>query len=135
MAGTKDNDLVINRRIFEVRLLLLKGYKPMDIYQYVDNETDWNKSHSQINKYIAKARDMDKEDLIQDFDAKKKFMIDKLDYIYKQALSDKDYSNARGVLKQISDIEGLNAPQKLEGSLTIDKVLNGFMEKIKNEGE
>lgn len=135
MAGKKDTDLIINRRIFEVRVLLLKGYKPMDIYEHIDNKLDWNKSHGQIREYIRKAKEMDKEDTLQDFEAKKQFMLDKLDLLYKTTIEAKDYANARGVLKQITEIQGLNAPKKLDvkGELNGGDIIGGLVERLASE--
>ena len=102
------------QRVKKVFSLLLMGAKRAEICQYAAKSTNWNVSDRMIDRYIAAATEKIHESSEDDIAYERALMKERLDDLYKKNMGKKDLRAALLVLKQRSDLLGLDAPKRTD---------------------
>lgn len=96
------NDLIKTNRINRIIDLMVKGSKRQDIVLLLS--TEWNCSKIWVDKYIKKAKEVLREQLdnetIDNMNAK-------YDFLYQEALKNKNYKEARAVMDSKQKLLGI----------------------------
>lgn len=109
------------KRVTEVVNLLLKGVKRSDILQYAI-KSRWDVSDAMVDKYIRQATEAIKESAEIDRDYEIALAKERYEYLYMQNIVKKDYRSAAQVVKMKAELQGIEAPKKLDhtGELTFN---------------
>lgn len=117
----KSSKHTVNQRINEVVDMLIEGRNRFKIIQY--GSTQWNIGERQIDKYIAKARDIIQMDVKKNIEYDYAKAIRRYEELYNKAIENKDYRLALSINKEISTIQGLHKIQ-IEHSGDIEFISN-----------
>ena len=130
--GDRNPDAVIEERVLYI-LPYVSFLSRSDLWQFVSEEKDWNIDIRTLDRYIARAREI----LRENYDAFKQNasqnVLNNLIEIYKQAFLQHDFKLSSQIQKQIADLFGLNQT-KLD--LTSGgKEITGFVVKVGKNDE
>lgn len=117
----KSSKYTVNQRINEVVDMLIEGRNRFKIIQY--GSTQWNIGERQIDKYIAKARDLIQMDVKKNIEYDYAKAIRRYEELYNKAIENEDYRLALSINKEISTIQGLHKIQ-IEHSGDIEFISN-----------
>lgn len=101
----KSSKYIINQRVSEVADMLIEGKSRNGIIQY--GTKCWKVGERQIDKYIAKARDVIQQEITKDLGFDYAKSIKRYENLYSKAYEVKDYRLALAVNKELSTIQGL----------------------------
>jgi hypothetical protein len=106
-------------RVNKVMEMLILGLSRASILQYVTNSTDWNVSDRQVDNYIADAnREIEKHsETVRERELGK--AIRRLEMLFQSCMKVQDYQRALAVQKELNELLGLKAPQRMEISGTL----------------
>lgn len=117
----KSSKHTVNQRINEVVDMLIEGRNRFKIIQY--GSTYWNIGERQIDKYIARARDLIQLDVKKNIEYDYAKAIRRYEELYNKAIENEDYRLALSINKEISTIQGLHKIQ-IEHSGDIEFISN-----------
>lgn len=117
----KSNIDTVNQRVVETSDMLIEGKSRASIIHYGSDV--WNVGERQIDKYIAKAREVIKDEVVRNLEFDFAKAIKRYEDLYKKALEEKDYRLALSVNKEIASLQGLNKVQ-IEHSGNIEFISN-----------
>lgn len=101
----KSSKHIVNQRINEIAEMLIEGKSRNGIIQY--SSGCWELGERQIDKYIAKARDLIQQEITKDLGFDYAKSIKRFESLYHKAYEGKDYRLALAVNKELSTIQGL----------------------------
>lgn len=112
---------VVDQRVELVSKMMIDGQGRADIIHF--SSDNWNISERQIDKYIAKAREVIQNDIIRNIEFDYAKSIKRYECIYQKAIQSKDFKLALLVNKEISSLQGLNKVQMVHTG-TIEFISN-----------
>jgi hypothetical protein len=119
---TKACFIEYDKRVNKIYELLNYGFTRHQILEYVGKKTDWNIKRSQIDYYIAEAKEIRKEYAKQ---TQEEFLEEskaRLDDIYMKAMSEKNLAECRQVILTKNKVLGYETSNiKHSGSIEIDE--------------
>lgn len=101
----------IHTRVTEISELLLQGLYRKDIIRY---GTKWGVKNRTIEKYMAMANKLIKNQAIKDFEYNYSKVQKRYDTLYFKALQNEDYNLAKGINIEYAKLTGVNEPEKIE---------------------
>ena len=101
----KSSKHTVNQRINEVVNMLIEGKNRNKIILY--GSDNWDIGERQIDKYIAKARDLIQLDIKKNIEYDYAKAIRRYEELYNKAIESVDYRLALSINKEISTIQGL----------------------------
>lgn len=101
----KSSKHTVNQRINEVVNMLIEGKNRNKIILY--GSDNWDIGERQIDKYIAKARDLIQLDIKKNIEYDYAKAIRRYEELYNKAIENVDYRLALSINKEISSIQGL----------------------------
>jgi len=142
MGGRRCNSAELASRVTLVVELITAGFRSNEILHYISHaknsegkyKLDWhNISERQVKFYIQKANVYFRSKA--DIDRRKATgrAIIRYQNIYKVALRDKEYYTAIRALERMDKIMGIEAPIKLDKSITIDELFEKLPDDFKKE--
>lgn len=105
MGINTKNQEIIQQRVNEVSDLLLDGLSRYEICQ--TKATEWDLSFRQIDRYIKKAHDKFSEIHDREFKNNVNWHLIARRRLYKYCIRNEDIANARNILKDIAELQGL----------------------------
>lgn len=109
-------------RVSEIAKQLMRGNTiRAGLLQYVAEMTDWGVCERTVDGYIKDARDMLKNELIQDLEFEKGLALNQLNYLIDKNLKIQDYREVRNCIKAKSEILGLLASKTSDSGLKSKK--------------
>ena len=103
----KSTDMEVAKRVDVVFKLLIQGLRRSDIIRYIDENTEWGVSESQIDNYIKKATIEFKTSAKIDHDTEMGKAMSRLNKLFSKAYNDKDYKTCLSVQKEINELARL----------------------------
>jgi len=103
----KSTDIEVARRVDTVFKLLMQGLRRSDIIRYVDTETNWDIGERQVDQYIKSATNEFKTSSKIDHDTEMGKAMARLNRLYANAYSGKDYKTCLSVQKEINELAQL----------------------------
>ena len=100
--------------------MLIQGYQRKSVIQYCAEKYDIEER--QADEYIRKARDIMHSDMQISVEIKKSEILTQYYDLYNKSYKIEDYRECRNVLKEISDIFGVEAAKKIESISTINVI-------------
>jgi hypothetical protein len=110
----KATDAEILQRVATVHKLLVAGASRASIQQYAIKA--WGLSESPVDVYIARAKESIKEQTDRDKENNLSMALARMNDIYQQCISAKNYKGAITAQVEINKLLGLYAPTKTEGT-------------------
>lgn len=106
----KSTNAEIEKRIFEIEQLVIRGYSYSQIIRYASEK--WKITSRQTDEYISRVKDVLKKQFEENKDKYKEMLVNQYMEIYKKAIESKNFS---------AGVQALNGLSKIMG-LQIDKV-------------
>lgn len=110
----KATDAEVLRRVATVHKLMVAGASRASIQQYAIKT--WGLSESPVDVYIARAKESIKEQTDRDKDHNLAMALARMEEIYQECKSAKNYKGALAAQKEINLLLGLYAATKMEHS-------------------
>ena len=130
--GDRNPDAVIEERVLYI-LPYVSFLSRTDLFQLVTKETSWNITLRTLDNYIARAREILRENYDTFKQNASQNVLNNLLELYKQAFLQHDFKLSTAIQKQIAELFGLNQT-KLD--LTSGgKELTGFVVKVGKNDE
>jgi hypothetical protein len=104
----------IIRRTLEVYRMLIKSSPRAEILQYASE--NWHITERQTDEYIARAREMLREQSVYDRDIELALGVEFLKLVRGKSFGVTDYQRSIAAQRVINNMLGLNAPEKREVS-------------------
>lgn len=101
----KASKYIVNQRVSEISEMLIEGKSRNGIIQY--GTKYWKVGERQIDKYIARARELIQQEITKDLEFDYAKSIKRFESLYHKAYERKDYRLALAVNKELSTIQGL----------------------------
>lgn len=112
----KSSKYIVNQRITEVVDMLIAGKNRNAIIQY--GSDCWNVGERQIDKYIAKARDLIQSDIQKNIEYDYAKAIRRYEELYNKAIENEDFRLALSINKELTNLQGLSKVQlELSGNV------------------
>lgn len=108
----KATDAEVSRRIATIHKLLVAGASRTTILQYAVKT--WDVSESMADKYIGRAKETILEQVDRDKDQNLALALERMQEIYQECKSAKNYKGAITAQVEINKLLGLYAPTKQE---------------------
>jgi hypothetical protein len=122
----KATDAEIVRRVATVHKLMVAGASRASIQQYAANQ--WGLSERPVDEYISRAKETLKEQVDRDKDHNLEMALARMQEIYQECKSAKNYKGAIQAQVEINKLLGLYAPVNanvnLSGSVAIKSYAN-----------
>ncbi len=117
----KSSKYIVNERVSKVAEQLIEGQGRKCIILYGTEE--WGVSERQIDKYIAKARDLIQKENSKNIDFELSKALRRNEYLYRKSIEAKDYKLVLLVNRELTQLQGLYKI-KVEHSGNIEFVSN-----------
>ena len=113
MAGHgKSTAAEVAARVDTVMTKLLRGERRPDIIQFASKE--WDVVERTADAYIARATKLIEEVIQPRKEYEYALIRQRLEDLYEKTVKDKNYQAALSALKQMAEMSGVNAPQKID---------------------
>jgi hypothetical protein len=109
----RSDNMTVIQRVHEILAIRLQGAEFHDVMQFAADK-GWNLRERQIRNYIAKSDELLAKTLEPDRQKQYNRAVAQRHALYARCMSVADLSNARGVLKDLSDLLGLYPAKKTE---------------------
>ena len=127
---SKSDSSEMQKRINLIYSMLLQGLQRKAIIQYCSK--NYEISDRQVDEYLAKARQLMSDDLVENMDLKRSEILAQLNDLYNKSYLLEDYRECRNILAQITSILGVEAIKRTD--ITSDgKSINNLPTSIKIE--
>lgn len=130
--GDRNPDAVVEARVIEI-LPYVSFLSRSDLLQLVAKEKNWNISPKTLDNYIARAREILRENHETFKLNASQNVLNNLTELYKQAFLRQDFKLCSQLQKQISELFGLNQT-KLDVT-SGGKEITGFVVKVEKNDE
>lgn len=115
MAGKKIDAVQMEARVAEVVDLIIAGLTVRELHRYiVDKRPDWDIQARQRRNIIAKARGQIAEASRTHRPEELGKALRRYNVLYRRSFAINDYKACAGIVKQMTDLLGLGAPQRHE---------------------
>jgi len=128
--GDRNPDAVVEARVIEI-LPYVSFLSRSDLLQLVTKEKNWNISPKTLDNYIARAREILRENHETFKNNAAQNILNNLTELYKQAFLQQDFKLCAQLQKQISDIFGIS--QSKIDITSGGEQLTGFTIKLTKE--
>lgn len=113
-ARKSANNAEVEARVAEVCRLMVRGLSRVEIIQKASD--DWQVSERTTDTYIARARAYLKEQIDRDRDANFAMAVHRYEDLFKRTMKLQDYKTALSVQKELSAIQNLYPPSRVENT-------------------
>jgi hypothetical protein len=112
----KSTNIETDKRINIVLEMMLSGLSRWQILQNIDNneQLKWGVSVSQIDKYMSEANKIMKKYAEKTKEEHFAKALNRYNFVYQKLIKVKDYKGAKDVIKNETELLGINAPTKTE---------------------
>lgn len=111
MAETRNTDAEIERRVTEIHTLMLAGVRRAEILRHASK---WDCSSRTVDSYMARAAEEIKNQATFDREAELGMVVTQLRTLFRQAQQTGDTRASLAIVKQYSELLGLNAAARVE---------------------
>lgn len=118
---SKSSIITVNERVMKVADMLIEGKSRISIIHYGSDA--WNVGERQIEKYLAKARELIKGEIVKNLEFDYAKAIRRYEDLYQKAIDEKDYRLALSINKELTVLQGLHKMQ-IEHSGNVEFICN-----------
>lgn len=118
---SKSSIITVNERVMKVANMLIEGKSRISIIHY--GSDTWSVGERQVEKYLAKARELIKGEIVKNLEFDYAKAIRRYEDLYQKAIDEKDYRLALSINKELTVLQGLHKMQ-IEHSGNVEFICN-----------
>src|SRR5690606_8390786 len=118
---SKSSIITVNERVMKVADMLIEGKSRISIIHY--GSDTWSVGERQVEKYLAKARELIKGGIVKNLEFDYAKAIRRYEDLYQKAIDEKDYRLALSINKELTVLQGLHKMQ-IEHSGNVEFICN-----------
>jgi len=118
---SKSSIITVNERVMKVADMLIGGKSRISIIHY--GSDTWSVGERQVEKYLAKARELIKGGIVKNLEFDYAKAIRRYEDLYQKAIDEKDYRLALSINKELTVLQGLHKMQ-IEHSGNVEFICN-----------
>lgn len=118
---SKSSIITVNERVMKVADMLIGGKSRISIIHY--GSDTWSVGERQVEKYLAKARELIKGEIVKNLEFDYAKAIRRYEDLYQKAIDEKDYRLALSINKELTVLQGLHKMQ-IEHSGNVEFICN-----------